>query len=101
MSSIYTKADNQIVIKVGDDFVIELEANPTTGYEWQLEFDSGMLTLLNQQFKPKSAGVGAGGMQHSRFRASTPGQTRIRAIYKRSWEANSLEEHTFIVNVGK
>jgi len=101
MSSIYTRADNQIAVQVGDDFVIELEANPTTGYEWQLEFDSGTLTLLNQVFKKKGGGIGAAGVQHFRFQASTPGQTRIRAIYKRSWEASSLEEHTFIVKVGK
>jgi inhibitor of cysteine peptidase len=101
MSSIYTKADNQIAVQVGDEFMIELEANPTTGYEWHLQFDSGKVTLLSQQFKQKGGGVGAGGVQHFRLKASNPGQTTIRAIYKRSWEANSLEEHSFTVNIGK
>ena len=101
MSSIYTKADSAIDVQVGDEFVIELEGNPTTGYDWQLNFDPDKLTLLSQQYKQKSSAVGAAGVQHSKFTASSPGQTTIHAVYKRSWEANSLEEHNFTVNIKK
>lgn len=101
MSSIYTKADSDIAVQVGDEFVVELEGNPTTGYEWQLKFDTDKLTLTSQQYKQKSSAVGAGGVQHFKLKASKPGQATILAIYKRSWEANSLEEHTFNVKITK
>ena len=98
MASVYTKSDNEITASVGDSFVIELEGNPTTGYEWKLHFDSDKLKLLDQQFKVGGS-VGAGGAQQFKVEALKSGQTTIRAVYKRAWESDSLEEHTFRVKV--
>jgi predicted secreted protein len=60
MSSVFTKSDNEIEVKVGDSFAIELEGNPTTGYDWQLKFDSDTLELLDQHYMQKGGGLGAG-----------------------------------------
>jgi predicted secreted protein len=30
----YTASDRVIWVRVGEDFVVVLAANPTTGYEW-------------------------------------------------------------------
>lgn len=99
MASVYTKSDNEITASVGDSIVIELEGNPTTGYEWKLHFDSDKLKLLDQQYKVGGGSIGAGGVQRFKIEALKPGQTTIRAVYKRAWEADPLEEHTFRVKV--
>lgn len=99
MPHTYTRADPNIVANSGDTFVIELEGNPTTGYEWQLEFDPEMLELLDQGITPMSSNFGAGAAQRFELRASHPGDATIRAIYKRRWETNPIDEQTFDVQV--
>ena len=99
MPQTYTKADRRIVANSGDTFVIELEGNPTTGYEWQLEFDQDKLELLDEATAPLGSGIGAGSAQRFELRASHPGHATIRAIYKRQWEANPREQETFEVDV--
>ena len=101
MSPTYTKSDSEINVQVGDHFVVELEGNPTTGYDWQLTFDPDKLSLLNQLYKPKGGGIGAGGVQVSEFKAVETGQTTLRAIYKRSWEPAGIEDLTFNVKIKK
>ncbi len=36
--------------EVGGDFEIVLEANPTTGYQWTVEFDEGLIELVDRNY---------------------------------------------------
>ena len=99
MPRTYTKADPSIVANSGDTFVIELEGNPTTGYEWQLEFDPDMLELLDQAITPASSNIGASAAQRFELRASHSGDATIRAVYKRRWQNKSIDQQTFDVKV--
>ncbi|XOA42840.1 MAG: protease inhibitor I42 family protein [Candidatus Nealsonbacteria bacterium] len=36
--------------EVGEDFGIVLEANPTTGYQWTVEFDEGFIELVDRNY---------------------------------------------------
>jgi len=36
--------------EVGEDFEIVLEANPTTGYQWTVEFDEGLIELVDRNY---------------------------------------------------
>jgi inhibitor of cysteine peptidase len=100
MPRVYTRADNKIVAPVGESFTIELEGNPTTGYEWELEFDNDKLKLMDRQYQPPDANaVGGGGKEQFKLKAIKKGDTVIRAIYKRAWERDPIEEKKFNVQL--
>ena len=101
MPRTYTSADNQIVAKDGESFVIELQGNATTGYEWELEFDTGMIKGVGQEYKPGGEGIGAGGRERFTLKALKAGETVIRALYKRPWEREAIEEKKFKVRIQK
>lgn len=88
MSLIYSKSNNQIIAGVGDPFVIELEGNPTTGYEWQLQFDSDKIVLLDQQYKPVGSKLGRAGCSDSSF--ELPGQDRRQFVPPISGRGNQI-----------
>lgn len=100
MPHVYTSADNKIVVPVGESFTIELEGNPTTGYEWELQFDNDKLKVVDRQYQPPGTdAVGGGGKERFRLKAIKRGDTVIRAIYKRAWEPGSIEEKKFNVQI--
>jgi predicted secreted protein len=100
MSRVYTRAENKIVVPVGESFTIELEGNPTTGYEWELQFDNDKLKLTDQQYQPPGANaIGGGGKEQFILKAIKKGNTVIRAVYKRAWESDPIEEKKFDVQI--
>jgi len=42
----YDDAGQEIDIDVGQEFIIALGSNPTTGYSWQASYDETMLELV-------------------------------------------------------
>jgi inhibitor of cysteine peptidase len=74
-------------LSVGEVLVIRLAENPTTGYRWQAEFDSGRLQASDDRFEPSSDLPGAAGMRYLTFRALAPGETRLRLVNRRAWES--------------
>jgi inhibitor of cysteine peptidase len=94
-----------IDIAVGQNFRIVLDANPTTGYQWQLSevLDERTVILVGSEYDiPRTPGlVGAGGKQIWTFKAVGQGQTVIVLHYLRSWEKGvpPLKTVTFTVIV--
>jgi predicted secreted protein len=91
-------------MKVGDELVIELDANATTGYEWQIQTptDDTVIELASSEYlaPDESAGMGAGGTQVFTFRATGVGTTDILIYYWRPWESSiPTEENTYTLNV--
>lgn len=81
------KISNLIEIKNGDNFSIVLETNPTTGYEWQVDFDSVYLELVEQKYAPDSPElIGSGGKETFKFLAKKSGTIEITFSYLRLWE---------------
>ena len=98
----YSNPDEEISVAVGESFIIVLEANPSTGYEWQEEFDAGLLKLLDNQYQAaehEEGMVGTGGWSRFTFEALGQGQANITMQYKRSWEENYTEEQVFHVSI--
>jgi inhibitor of cysteine peptidase len=81
----------------GDRLELRLDENPTTGFRWYIENDeSGVLVLENDAFTHPQDGVsGAGGTRDLVFKVAKQGQTRLRASYRRSWEAQKPPQQTF------
>lgn len=92
---------------VGDSVLIELQANPSTGYAWVCVSDSlQTLELADRKFQ-RSGGngmmIGAGGTDVWTFKAVAEGEDTLRFRYRRSWENDSIppkDSADFIVKVG-
>ena len=98
----FTSSDQTIGVQVGEQFVIILDSNPTTGYSWEANFDQGLLKLAKRVYeiedKPEGM-VGVGGKQHFIFEALKKGDTQVKLTYKRSWEQEAAETRTFAVSI--
>lgn len=94
-------AGRQAELKKGQTLDVSLEANPTTGYEWEVEeIDENILRQLEEQdFKPQSKLVGAPGIQTLYFQAVGEGQTTLKLIYHRRWEKGVEPLETYSVEV--
>ncbi|MEX8519655.1 MAG: protease inhibitor I42 family protein [Leptothrix sp. (in: b-proteobacteria)] len=78
---------------VGEDCVIRLPSNPSTGYRWELlPVDPPIVQLQGAvEFEPHTASaglVGMGGEEVFRLRAQSPGEVTLRWVYRRAWEAS-------------
>ena len=99
----YTDSGQAINIGVGQEFVIALGSNPTTGYSWQGSYDEDMLRLVEKEYRPgeevEEGLVGAGGVEYFRFHALEAGETEITLVYKRAGEEEFFEQKVFTVNI--
>ena len=99
----YTDSGQAIDIKQGQEFVIALGSNPTTGYSWQASFDENLLELVENKYElgkeAREGLVGAGGIEYFKFKTLGKGQSEITLLYKRAWEEESIDQKLFTVNI--
>lgn len=90
----------QLTVKVNEKFRINLESNPSTGYQWISEYDHVFLKLRSKYIPPKDDDliVGEPGTQKFVFKALKPGETDITLNYARPWE-NCIPAKTVIYHV--
>jgi inhibitor of cysteine peptidase len=90
----FTDPNKTIVIKADKpEFVIELTANPTTGYTWLLKsYDNSLILPIKHHYVANKANklAGAGGKERWLFEVkskgfSVPHVTKIILIYARPW----------------
>lgn len=102
------KNDSTITIKPGDQFILQLDGNITTGYAWELqEIDSSLLRQVGEmEYREKSDDsdqeiTGVPGEFFFTFEALKSGKTSLRLIYHRSFEegVEPLETFTLTVNI--
>ncbi|MBU1045693.1 protease inhibitor I42 family protein [Patescibacteria group bacterium] len=93
---IFTEADEGAVqFPVGQEFVVLLEANATTGFQWALQLDSNYIDFKGKEYITDEAPeemVGVGGHEKFTFTAIAPGQTEIIFAYARPWESVEPEK---------
>lgn len=98
-----TQAQNQSKVKVKKDasFQVLLNANPTTGFDWQiLSYDSTIIEVKHKSFiKSDTQRMGAPGKQVFKFKAIAAGATDLRLIYVRPWERATSEADSFRVQI--
>ncbi len=77
--------DSVIQAQEGKEFTIALEANPTTGYHWQIvgELDGAVVEFVSQDYQSTSEPglVGGGGVEVWTFRAVGAGEATITLGY--------------------
>lgn len=92
---------SQVQLQPGQVLVIELEANPSTGYDWEIALlDS---TLLEPLGEPEVAGgsglLGAPVRETWRFRPTAAGSLELGLIYRRPWDDGQNLSQAFSVSV--
>ena len=86
--------------RVGEEFIISLSANPTTGYGWNVDYDHSLLNLKSSNFRASSSkALGASGTSIFVFEPLMPGKTTIYFVYKRSWENIVADARAFQVEI--
>lgn len=77
-----------ITVSQGTQLMIQLPANPSTGYGWQATIsDPSVLKESDAVFKPSSGALGADGVYTVWYQAVGSGRSDLRLAYQRSWEA--------------
>lgn len=92
---------NQITLQKGQTLTVKLEANPTTGYTWEVvESDGAILRQVGEtEYEAESDLIGAGGVETLRFEAVEAGDMELRLVYHRPWETGVEPLETFTVQV--
>ena len=90
-----------ITVHQGDQVIISLKENPTTGYQWTIDKgDNALLTLNTTQtgYTPSPGGaVGGGGRHIFVFDAKEPGTVHLQLKLYRTWEGDSSVRDRFDV----
>lgn len=79
-------------VEAGQEFNIEMDSNPTTGYRWELgnPLDEKVLHLAGFHYiRENTALAGSGGKEQWTFKAVGPGRAKIQLQYVRPWEEDT------------
>ena len=93
-------AGTTVAVDVGETLRVELEGNPTTGYEWEVSaVDDAVLRFEDSDFDPDSDAEGASGIVTLEFEAVGAGSTLLELIYRPPWEPPSGSHQRYTVTV--
>jgi len=86
-------------LRSGQQLMLTLSSNPTTGYRWVVK-DAAPTVLLSLgpevYTNPEDAGlVGSAGQSTWRFKATHSGDGRLLLLYQRPWEIGVEPAETF------
>ena len=102
-SNLLTMEDQGALFKcqTRQEFVVELEANPSTGYVWQIsKSDPEHVRLLREETLPADRKrLGAPAKQLFYFQAMAIGRAPLKLEYRRPWEKDAEPAKTFSVTL--
>ncbi len=101
-AKVYGEKDTAISAEEGQTFVVRLNENPTTGYQWTYAIgDESIVQFVKEDYQADSKDTqlaGSGGVKEVTFKALKKGQTTIAMVYERSWEKNP-DDQKIVYNV--
>lgn len=93
----------RIAADVGNEIIIRLPANRTTGYNWELrDFEKGVLDYLSGDYEApegENPFFGAPGVTVLRLVVLRPGAQDLQLIYRRPWDKPDVVARTFAVRI--
>ena len=95
MPSTYQQDEEEITARAGETFVIELEGNPTTGYQWELAEGDEHFRLVEKNYAQPGSGIGSATRERFVIEATKTGSTTLTFKHKRPWETEVLDTKTF------
>jgi len=91
--------DTWASVRAGDDLVVELPENATTGFRWQVTGLDG-LELTGDDYTPApTVMAGDGGTRILRLRAEKAGEGRLELVYRQPWGAEGEEAGEYSLRV--
>jgi inhibitor of cysteine peptidase len=90
---VYHDGDSITATK-GSQFVVELQANPSTGYSWQAAPNDTVQLVSSKQVSAEGAAPGAAGEQRMTFKAVKKGASTLQFSYARSFEPDEPPANT-------
>ena len=88
------------IVKVGENFSIELLSNPTTGYSWNFSLSSNRVQFINQDYLLSKNTIGNKVTEIFKFKALKEGEENIIFTYARSWEKKTpLKEYLYKIHI--
>jgi inhibitor of cysteine peptidase len=89
-----------VTITVSEELEVTLEANPTTGYRWEVSAaDPKVLAPRPSRFVPGSKGIGSGGREILSFRGIEAGHTDLKLSLQRPFERGKPPAKEFRLTV--
>lgn len=94
-------ASGPVTIKRGEEILVALAANPTTGYSWSASVAGNTVVAAEGSAyrAPASRALGAGGEQILAFEARRTGTATITLSYGRPWEKGVKAAQTVVITV--
>jgi predicted secreted protein len=75
-------------LSIGQNIIVRLDANPSTGYRWEIvDNDEDLLPLISRDYQQREAApgmVGVGGIESLTFKAIKKGQLTLKLQYTRA-----------------
>jgi inhibitor of cysteine peptidase len=100
------ETDKTFEAKKGEEIIIKLDANPSTGYNWSIanEIDNSVIELVKESYKPDKVPegkniVGSGGTKIFVFKGLKKGNAYVRLEYKRPGMPKPEKEKVFLLKV--
>jgi inhibitor of cysteine peptidase len=90
----------RVHVKVGDEVLVRLPENPSTGYRWELDSPPGSLELADDAYvRSRDGAVGSGGERHFTLRATSIGEAEIQLRLARSWEQQTIKQGSVAITI--
>ena len=105
-TKILTPSDSgtTIAARPGDEILLRLPENPTTGYRWQVDRASEHLVSIADAYQPDvPARIGSGGVREFQIRAEASGTVHLELTHRQAWEgeASVTERFTVTIEIGE
>ena len=81
-----------IMVRAGENFIVELEANWSTGYSWQWtnRNETTLVDTIDREYIPADTTLGSRGLETWTFMALTPGDALLKFSYMEPGSAGYL-----------
>jgi len=78
-----------INVTVREPFTLLLEENPTTGYRWNIDVDTGLEVISSEYARNNPTRIGGGGVRRFVLLTDKAGEYKLRAKLWRQWLGDS------------
>lgn len=93
------QSDCPMQLHTGQNLIVSLPSNPTTGYRWAIQDSAGgvLHSLGPEVYSSSDNGqlLGSGGQSTWRFQAFAAGNGRLRLTYQQPWEPEAEPAQVF------
>lgn len=85
-----------LVLRIGTSYIINLEENPSTGYQWIIHSTNAsknnIIVIHDFGFKKNNTLLGSPGVHKWRILAQNSGRLVLQFFYKRAWETEVAKD---------